>query len=565
MTQTIDLGKVAITPGGVWDKTKSYEALTEVVNEADGCGYIALRDNVNVKPGTDDRIWMLAVQAGKSIYQLAVLRGYTGTEDQFVAEYNAAVAAANTAATEANAKMAQFTELERLRAEAELARKAAEEARIEAEKARALAEASRAAAEALRAQAEAARKEAEIQRTRESSAAVQAANTAAALAGRNASEANAAAALANEKAATADKAAKDAEEAIAKFEAPKDGQIYGRKNGTWVPAADENLAKDVARVKKTTGPYTDRPDIVLTALENNVAINKAGVKVAKPGWAIAEFEAVKGNEYLFKPGAMDGDVCIFAEKITKEEIRNIDYTYTYDEAGRIATARATYSGQQHSYTYAYEFGEEGTVISETITDDQTGAIIPALPYQYKTTVGSYQPMTVLNAAAELPADAFCRLVSHFQNDTNLRVVVSYNMASADLRMGVIRDGFTASICTQLSNLAKRIANTTEYVYLVETTVDTMRTDVDGLLHDVQTRPDFYELPLLAGQPMKLFGAGTPQEAVVPVNWIGLDKGGYAWNGQPSALGQEYINTSVNTGGHYTAVKDGEYNLKWINC
>lgn len=94
--------------------------------------------------------------------------------------------------------------------------------------------------------------------------------------------------------------------------------------------------------------------------------------------------------------------------------------------------------------------------------------------------------------------------------------------------------------------------------------DTLRADVDGLLADVQTRTDFYELPLLGGQPMKLFGAGTPQEAVVPDNWIGLDKGGFAWNGQPSMLGQEYINTAVTSGGHYTAVRDGEYNLKWIN-
>jgi hypothetical protein len=63
--------------------------------------------------------------------------------------------------------------------------------------------------------------------------------------------------------------------------------------------------------------------------------------------------------------------------------------------------------------------------------------------------------------------------------------------------------------------------------------------------------------------MKLFGTGTPQEAIVPDNWIQFADGGFDWNGLPSTLGQEYINTSVNSAGHYTAVRDGN-NLKWVN-
>ena len=77
--------------------------------------------------------------------------------------------------------------------------------------------------------------------------------------------------------------------------------------------------------------------------------------------------------------------------------------------------------------------------------------------------------------------------------------------------------------------------------------------------------DFYELPKLMGQPMKLFGNGTPQEAIVPDNWIQLADGGYNWNGVPSAIGQEYINTAVASGGHYIAVRDSNMGLKWVNC
>lgn len=76
-----------------------------------------------------------------------------------------------------------------------------------------------------------------------------------------------------------------------------------------------------------------------------------------------------------------------------------------------------------------------------------------------------------------------------------------------------------------------------------------------------------ELPLLCGQPPILYGKGTPQEAIVPDNWrqFNPDTGeGYQWTGYPSALGQQYIDTTASTGGHYTAVSDGNYRLSWKN-
>lgn len=87
---------------------------------------------------------------------------------------------------------------------------------------------------------------------------------------------------------------------------------------------------------------------------------------------------------------------------------------------------------------------------------------------------------------------------------------------------------------------------------------------DALLHP-QTPS---ALPELCGQPMILFGNGTPQESIVPINWHQYDMNtdtGYNWNGLPSALGQQYINTAGGTAGRYIAVKDGEYKLKWQNC
>lgn len=320
-------------------------------------------------------------------------------------------------------------------------------------------------------------------------------------------------------------------------------------------ADNESVTSKTNRVGQTLGHYSSRDDIALTAIESGVAISKDGVKVAKEGWAIAEFTAIKGNEYLLKPGTMSGDVCLFAEKITKEEVRNIDYTYTYNEDGSVATARATYLGSTHSYTYSYERTEEGNIASTVITDGQSGARIDALPYQYKTKVGTYQPMTVLNADAELPEDGYCRLVSHFQNDSSLVVVVSFNTADADLSMKVLRDGFTASICTQLGNLSKRIGNTTECLSGIDARSEGNYADIAAVASDALSRREG-GLPTLAGQPMILFGTGTPQEGVVPVNWKQFDPDtgdGYNWTGSPTALGQQYINTSATFGGRYIAV------------
>ena len=220
-----------------------------------------------------------------------------------------------------------------------------------------------------------------------------------------------------------------------------------------VPESQLSKITEIERIKKSLGPYSNRADIVLKASQIGYVINKDGVKTPKNGWAIAEFTAEKGNEYLFKPNVVDGTVCIFAEKISSVETRSIDYTYSYNEDGTTASATATYLGKTHTYSYAYADGEDGTK-SVTITDE-SGAVVTELPYQYKTTVGFYAPLVRLNAEAELPEDGYCRFMSHFQGNASMTVAVSYKTGTADLTMKVLRDGVFASISTQLGNLSQK--------------------------------------------------------------------------------------------------------------
>ena len=319
------------------------------------------------------------------------------------------------------------------RADAEDARKEAETSRVSAESDRAAAETARAKAETARAHAETQRAAAETKRETDFSAKVEEVDTA----------------VKNAKTATS-----EAEKVDATITEANVFEVTGRdgvkKSLELVGQAEADvLKKDVDRIKESMGAYSDRPNITLAAKENNVAISADGVKVPKNGWAIAEFTAELGNIYLFNPGETSSDVCVFAEYIDKQETRAIDYAYTYDESGRVLTAKATYNGK--TYTYTYDYSSSITTIT-----DQDGNSVSSLPSVYTTTVGTYQPMTILNADAELPEDGYCRFVSNFTTASAIKIVVSYKVSVADLTMKVVRDGSTANMCSQLAKINKKV-------------------------------------------------------------------------------------------------------------
>lgn len=105
---------------------------------------------------------------------------------------------------------------------------------------------------------------------------------------------------------------------------------------------------------------------------------------------------------------------------------------------------------------------------------------------------------------------------------------------------------------------------TQLIGDIQTQVKSIDSTVTNIVH---TPVDDSELPTLCGQPPILFGEGTPQEAIVPDNWKQFDPEtgeGYNWNGEPSAAGQQYINTSASTDGRYIAVPSADGGLTWKN-
>ena len=115
------------------------------------------------------------------------------------------------------------------------------------------------------------------------------------------------------------------------------------------------------------------------------------------------------------------------------------------------------------------------------------------------------------------------------------------------------------------------AQLTNLITAVQGDVEELIAEQDALIQDMEQavlleRKGYNSIPLLCGQPMILFGAGTPQEAIVPSNWKQFDPvtgTGYNWNGTPSAEGQVYINTLAEVNGRYTAIRSG-HSLIWKN-
>ena len=234
-------------------------------------------------------------------------------------------------------------------------------------------------------------------------------------------------------------------------------------------------------IDETLGPYTERANITLTPIATNYVIDANGAKVYKSGWAMAQFTAEKGNVYLFKPGNTDSNVSVFAEAISSVETRGIDYTYTYNDDGTIATAVATYGGKTHTYTYTWTDG------IATIKEGST--IVSELPMTYTTTVGSYSPLVRLNADAELPKDGYCRYMSHFKGNSSIKVVVSYKVGSADLTMKVTRDGVLASISTQLGNLSQKEDETRKKVASIQHQIEVSNAFVGFTRENGAVSPD----------------------------------------------------------------------------
>lgn len=170
-----------------------------------------------------------------------------------------------------------------------------------------------------------------------------------------------------------------------------------------------------------------------------------------------------------------------------------------------------------------------------------------------------------SASAQSTADSAVSAAASAQStaDSAVSAAASAQSAADKAQSAADKAQSTADSASSAASNAQSTANN------AQSEAESVGEDKDALIQDVEQailleRKGYSSIPLLCGQPMILFGAGTPQESIVPTNWIQFNPEtgeGYNWNGTPSAEGQTYINTAADTNGHYTAVKSG-YNLIW---
>ena len=251
----IIIGKVAITPAGTWNRTTSYPRLSEVVYDNDGCGYVCLKDNIGVIPGTDESVWIKIVNAGRSIYELSIKHGlFDGSEEEFVLEYQRSVESAQNATDSANTATTKCLEATATMLALENRVEAAENEREKSENDRSNAETGRAAAEVVRMNNETARQN-------ESAEAVQNCQAAKASADAAATLANQKAQLANEKAAYAEQTANTAKQnADAAAASANTAAAKANKAAEDVITPAEVLVEHVAKLENDVVALMERID-----------------------------------------------------------------------------------------------------------------------------------------------------------------------------------------------------------------------------------------------------------------------------------------------------------------
>lgn len=230
------------------------------------------------------------------------------------------------------------------------------------------------------------------------------------------------------------------------------------------------------------------------------------------------------------------------------------WIYLYDSAFKTATPEQFKQSLQGVMLYYEMATPEETIYDELNLTEQVaeGGTEEAIITEGKTS-------TPLRADIVYPIDAYNTIKA---NKANIGTLSSLNTASKTDLVSAINElvGNAAAVADDVASLQSGLST-------VEAAASTNRADLDRTMSRVAS-PDDRALPLLCGQPPILFGAGTPKETVVPDNWNQYDPAtgeGYNWNGKPSAIGQQYVDTTAASGGRYIAVRNGEWDLKWINC
>ena len=311
--------------------------------------------------------------------------------------------------------------------------------------------------------------------------------------------------------------------------------VYTKAQQDAMEAAMQAL---IDRIARDFGRYATPTEQVLSVGVNGKYVDKDSAnEVSNSSYAISNAISLAMGDILLVPSAsaVAAACSVVSKQVTNTYDKVILYTYTYDENGRIATAKADYNSAV--YTAHYE-SEESSTPDYWIYGAEH---LASLPETYTTTESFYVPL-VKQSVAGMPDTGYYVYLSDVAQDV---VISAYTATINGGKVIKVGWGIFKNIASNfVGNDRQRVA--AEAIAANAIAIRSMeemlnagvsRLKVDHLIVGRELSG------LNVNSSFCLQGAGAPAKAVVPDNYDADTYG--EWLGIPQFVGQEYLDTTAN--------------------
>lgn len=289
------------------------------------------------------------------------------------------------------------------------------------------------------------------------------------------------------------------------------------------------------RIARDFGRYANPIEQVLqNATQGEYVDATTGLTVNNSAYSISQPVSLHAGDILLIPStsAVLAACSVVSRIVTNTYNKAILYTYTYDEQGRIATAKADYNSVIYTAHYP---------------DDETNAPdywiygaehLTELPSTHSVTESFYEPL-VKQSVAGMPETGYYVYLASQAMDV---VVSAYNATINGGHAIIVGWGIFENIATNFVGVDKQrvIAEAIADLFAQVEGINEKLTNGLDRLSVKHLHIDRELSGLNIAGTFCLQGAGVPSASVVPVNWDFRRYGD--WKGIPQFIGQEYFDT-----------------------
>lgn len=253
------------------------------------------------------------------------------------------------------------------------------------------------------------------------------------------------------------------------------------------------------------------------------------------------------SDYEAKKSSLDSDYASTKSSLASD-YNNTKSSLSSDYDNTKAAIASDYAAKYSSLEEEYRQKQAALDAAYAADMKKLNDRMAAIEAQYATDKTAWQKETT---------DFIEECRTTFSSNENQRQQTANEQRAAENAVFLSKEAERDAAISSVTDMQPKVA-------ALDVDVASLKSSVGNMIN---TPVDDSELPTLCGQPPILFGDGSPQEAVVPSNWRQFDPitgDGYNWNGEPSAIGQQYIDVTATAGGRYIAIQTADYELIWKN-